>query len=78
MPGQKTHPLERERAALRVGTCVERRVVTVGISELNQRSRWATELECGHVVKLRHRPRLGATMVCEICARMLATAEQDR
>ena len=57
MPGQKTHPLERVSVRpCGSASCVERRVVTVGISELNQPQSMGDRVRtCGHVVKLRHR-----------------------
>ena len=46
----------------------ERRVVRAGVSPMNPKVKWA-ELDCGHDVYRYRKPRVGATIICEECAR---------
>lgn len=49
-------------------TWPERRVVRVDVSPMNPKVKCA-QLDCGHDVWRNRRPRIGATIVCEACAR---------
>ena len=65
------------RAALAGGTWPERRVVRTGISPMNPKVKWA-ELDCGHDVYRLRKPRIGAVIVCELCARQAEEAALRR
>ena len=56
------------RDALRGGAWPERYVVRTGVSPMNPKVKWA-ELSCGHDVYRTRKPRIGATVVCDKCAR---------
>lgn len=56
------------RAALKGGPWPERRVVRNGVSPMNPRVKWAL-LDCGHDIFRQRKPRVGATVVCDECAR---------
>lgn len=45
----------------------ERRVVRTGLSPMNPKVKWA-QLECGHDVYRTRKPRIGALVICAICA----------
>jgi hypothetical protein len=45
----------------------ERTVTGSGVSPMNPKVKWA-QLDCGHDVYCKRRPRLGATLICERCA----------
>lgn len=45
----------------------EKRVVRVGVSPMNPKVKWA-ELDCGHEVWRKRKPRIGAIIVCEKCS----------
>lgn len=43
-------------------------VMRTGVSPMNPKVKWA-ELNCGATIWRKRRPRIGATIVCEACAR---------
>ena len=56
----------------------ERRVMRTGVSPMNPKVKWA-ELSCGHDVYRQRKPRVGATVVCEKCAKSpVAPPKEDR
>ena len=63
----KSH--EQRRADLQGDSWPERRVVRTGVSPMNSKVKWA-ELSCGHDIYRLRKPRIGARIVCERCARV--------
>jgi hypothetical protein len=64
----KVIPSAERRANMKGGSWPERHVVRVGVSPMNPKVKWA-ELDCGHDVYRNRKPRIGATIVCERCAK---------
>lgn len=65
---EKVKTQAERRRVLVGGSWPERRVVRVGVSPMNPKVKWA-ELSCGHEVFRNRKPRIGATLVCDRCAK---------
>lgn len=61
-------PHRERRAELTGGSWPERTVVRTGVSPMNPKVKWA-ELSCGHDVFRLRKPRVGARIVCDKCAK---------
>jgi len=59
---------KQRREQLKGGSWPECRVVRTGVSPMNPKVKWA-ELNCGHTVWRNRKPRIGATIVCDRCAK---------
>jgi hypothetical protein len=45
----------------------ERRVEHTGVSPMNPKVKWAV-LSCGHMIYRQRKPRIGATIQCNLCS----------